>query len=108
MKVDVKDLAMFTITQKLKHTVNHKFHKLDEDFDLQEFLGDSELSDEDLKEIENNAFSDWFKLSDEDLKQLQTKILVELDKLTPRNLPRFGCTGKSLKSSVNNTTNNSM
>ncbi len=98
MEIDVKDLTMFTIIQKLKHVVNHKFHKLDEDFDLQEFLDGSEISDEIFKEIENNAFSDWFKLSDEDLKQLQTKILVELDKLTPKNLPLFTSTGKSSKS----------
>ena len=62
------------------------------------FLGDSELSDGSFKEIENNVFSDWLKLSDEDLKQLQTKILVGLDKLAPRNLPRFASTGKSSKS----------
>jgi|SaaInlStandDraft_5_1057022.scaffolds.fasta_scaffold62820_1 hypothetical protein len=98
MEIDVKDLAMFTIIQKLKHVVNHKFHKLDEDFDLQEFLGDPEISDEDFKKIENNVFSDWLKLSDKDLKQLQTKILVELDKWTPKNLPRFASTGKSSKS----------
>lgn len=98
MEIDVKDLAMFTIIQNLKYIVNHKFHKLDEDFNLQEFLGGSELSDENFKEIENNAFQNWLKLSDEDLKQLlQTKIIVELDKLMPKNLPRFACSRKSSK-----------
>ncbi len=56
MEIDVKDLAMFTIIQKLKHVVNHKFHKLDEDFDLQEFLGDPEISDEDFKKMKITHF----------------------------------------------------
>ncbi len=56
MEIDVKDVAMFTIIQKLKHVVNHKFHKLDEDFDLQEFFGNLEISDEDFKKLKTMHF----------------------------------------------------
>lgn len=98
MEIDVKDLATFTIIQNLKGIVNHKFGKLDEDFDLKEFLGNSDISAEDFTTMENKVFQDWLKLSDEDLKQLQTTIIIELDKLMPKNLPRFGRTGKSSKS----------
>ena len=99
MEIDVKDLAMFTIVKNLKQVVNHKFHKLDEDFDLEEFLGntDSNISSDDLKKIEDKLFKDWLDLSDDDLKQLQTKVIDVIDKLTPKNLPRFGCSGKSSK-----------
>ena len=53
MEIDVKQLAIFTIIQNLKHVVNHKFHKLDEDFNLKEFLGNSDVSTEDFKTMEN-------------------------------------------------------
>lgn len=90
MEINVKDLAMFTLVQKLKDIVNHKFHKLDEDFDLEEFLTNDDyvISPDDFKKIEDKLFQDWRNISDDDLKEIQNKIISKINELLPEPLSK--------------------
>jgi len=86
MEIDVTDLAIFTIVQKFKRIVERRFDKLDEDFELEKFLGkeiNEQIPMNDFKKLDEKLCDDWMNLSDEELKEIQNTVLSKIYELLP-------------------------
>ena len=103
-EIDVKDLAKFTIYLKIKRMVSRKFYKLDEAFDLEEYLGKeiyNKLSEKDFQELEEKIIDEWRSLDDKNIGEIQLEILSKIGMIFPAALSppihhkRFGKTGDS-------------
>ena len=84
MDIDVKDVAIFTIVQKFKRIVERRFDKLDEDFELEKFLGketNEQMSMNDFKKLNEKLSDDWMNLSESDLKKIQDTIFLKINEL---------------------------